>query len=435
MTVRRKFAVGVVAITLMSTVLAGCQLGKVGGRCKGGDFGRDATHILVCQKGRWVRGMSFLEFVSRMREQQRAPLDGIVQVASGAAFNCALRNDGTVLCWGGNLFGSLGAGAKGATTIIRENPEPVVGITGATAIALNEMTACAIVAGGAVMCWGANDSGQAGSAGDWSLDTPQALPGISGATAITLGAAHGCAVIAGGEVRCWGSNGWGQVGDGSYIDRSGPTAVADLAGAAAVTAGANHTCALLIDGDVVCWGRNDAGQLGDGVRGDDARPWFDDVVGLGGRATSIAATDHTTCATLVDGTVRCWGSWENGVLGTNASDDAHSPVTLTMIAGATQVAGGIGNTFCALTGGGAGTCWGANSRGQIGDTTTTDRPTPTGVVGLAGATQLAVGNGQSCARMANATVQCWGDNQLGQVDPNRGSTVVTPATVTALPAA
>jgi hypothetical protein len=49
---------------------------------------------------------------------------------------------------------------------------------------------------------------------------------------------HACALLAGGAVRCWGSNFAGQVGDGTGSDAAAPVAVAGLVGASAVTAGA-----------------------------------------------------------------------------------------------------------------------------------------------------------------------------------------------------
>jgi len=92
------------------------------------------------------------------------------------------------------------------------------------------------------------------------------------AASITTGDSHTCALLATGAVRCWGYGGDGElghntttnVGDGRGADLSireagnvpvGGTAVA-------ITAGDFHTCALLATGAVRCWGSGGVGQLG-----------------------------------------------------------------------------------------------------------------------------------------------------------------------------
>jgi alpha-tubulin suppressor-like RCC1 family protein len=98
------------------------------------------------------------------------------------------------------------------------------------------------------------------------------VPGVEGATAIALGEAHSCAIVAGGAVRCWGDNPFGQLGDGTKEDRASPAAVVGLGRARAITAGAAHTCAIDEAGTVSCWGSNRSGELGDGTLDDHASP-------------------------------------------------------------------------------------------------------------------------------------------------------------------
>jgi hypothetical protein len=72
-------------------------------------------------------------------------------------------------------------------------------------------------AGSAIMCFGKDNSvGQLGA----TLAAGEGRTEISitaDATALAVGADHACAVLPGGVVRCWGANDRGQLGDGSTV--------------------------------------------------------------------------------------------------------------------------------------------------------------------------------------------------------------------------
>jgi alpha-tubulin suppressor-like RCC1 family protein len=153
---------------------------------------------------------------------------------------------------------------------------------------------CVLLSSGDVLCWGASLSGQLGrgSATSWGTQagqTPSLLQPIQlggPAVALTVGYQHSCAIIAGGAVRCWGNADSGQLGNGDE-DPVGLTDVpvdrdpAQLGGPArSIAAGAVHTCAVLEGERVICWGSNQFGQLGYGFThtiGDDELP---EVAGL-----------------------------------------------------------------------------------------------------------------------------------------------------------
>jgi alpha-tubulin suppressor-like RCC1 family protein len=172
---------------------------------------------------------------------------------------------------------------------------------------------------------------------------------LTGASLISGGGAHTCAVLAGGAARCWGSNSTGQLGDNSTTDRLIPVAVTGLAsGVSAIAAGGQHTCAV-VGGGVKCWGANSSGQLGDGTTTRRLTPV--DVSGLTSGVTAISAGAAHTCALTTGGGVKCWGFNSNGQLGDNSTSNRPTPVNVAgLSSGVTSIAAGYFHT-CAVAGG------------------------------------------------------------------------------------
>jgi len=91
-----------------------------------------------------------------------APLGDVKSVAVGLP-TCALKKDGTVLCWGSNEFGILGGNSSDTTN----HPKPTAvanGLAaGTVAIALRHNTALAVGPAGGVFAWGVNVFGMLGN--------------------------------------------------------------------------------------------------------------------------------------------------------------------------------------------------------------------------------------------------------------------------------
>lgn len=148
--------------------------------------------------------------------------------------------------------------------------------------------------------------------------------------------------------------------------------------------------------------------------------------------TAVAAGGSHTCGLARSGTVHCWGSDGFGQLGVGAGLDANStagdecdePCALRPVAVEsptsfdTVVAGRFHS--CGLSPSGDAYCWGRNDRGQLGDSTVVDRPSPTPVAADLAFGSLSAGGSHTCGiTRVERRLYCWGDNFWGQL--GRGS--------------
>jgi alpha-tubulin suppressor-like RCC1 family protein len=344
-------------------------------------------------------------------------------LALGREFACALLDNAQVKCWGANGQGQLGKG----DTLTRGNAAGQMGdaLTSLSfgaghsvkAIAAGFRHACAILDDDTVKCWGGNESGQLGlgdtaSRGDNANEMGDALPTVAlgagrKAKALALGGTSSCAILDNDKLKCWGGNLEGQLGLGDTVNRG------DNAGemgdslpvvslgtnriAKSVSMDYHKACAILDDSSLKCWGGNLYGQLGLGnnvSRGDNTGEMGDSLpvvsLGTGRTAKAIVGTGVKTCALLDNNTVKCWGnassSWGLGYgdkvnrggqpgqmgdalpaidFGSGPTGKAYTATSLG--GGGASFAPSTQEQFCAVIAEtGSTKCWGPNFFGQIG---------------------------------------------------------------------
>ncbi len=425
-------------------------------------------------------------------EQASEPgLPAAGQLDLGASFSCAILAGGQVSCWGYGGEGELGL--PGLSTVGATDTPASVGPVDlgagdtATAISSGSYHTCAIRQDGSVLCWGYGGNGRLGYGNTADVGATQA-PGAAGAvdlgpglsaTAISAGDGFTCAIVDNGSVRCWGYGSEGQlghdnassIGDGATrgagvpdqsVASAGPVDLGAGRTAVAISAGARHACAILDDGSVRCWGWGVFGQLGYGNTHDVGDGGFTAGVpnpsvasagpvdlGSGRTAVAISAGVRHTCAILDDGSVRCWGSGVDGELGygatTNAGDTpasvpaAMGPVNLGP--GRTAVAIAAGDTHtCAVLDDHTVRCWGSGGHGRLGygsqsnvGDTPNDTPGGIGPVKLGAArSAIAISTGAShtCARLDDGSLRCWGNGANGRLGYCREANVGDTPTAT-----
>lgn len=400
---------------------------------------------------------------------------------------CALRANGSVACWGDNGQGQLGTGEVGLS--LSSVPLEVAGDAQFVGLSLGNNHSCGMTATGEVWCWGANYNGELGSGFSRPLEpTPHLLPNIDDAVGLAAGNSLTCALHEGGEVSCLGFNDDGQVGNGTTESPVAPTKVLNLDNAVSVKVGPrNNACAVLDDGGVTCWGSNggffgidpesedyvesstvpvpvegvtDVAQMSlsasnacaltsegtvlcwgthfVGRELDDARTELPTLIeGLEG-VTAISGGWAVTCALKSDKTVACWGLARSGELGSEPPLDTFAPVSIEGLTDVVQI--GVGyDHVCARRENGTVVCWGSTDYGALGtgeppayhdiDEESEYRSIPSEVVGLSDVTNLAVGDGHSCATVANGKTYCWGRNWSGMLGSGETSFSSVPVDV------
>ncbi|HEX6186616.1 MAG TPA: S8 family serine peptidase [Pyrinomonadaceae bacterium] len=259
---------------------------------------------------------------------------------------------------------------------------------------------------------------------------------LNGMKAIAAGRWHSTSLANNGTVWNWGTGSNGQLGDGSSgngVAIATPIQVARINDVTAVADGNGFVLALKSDGTVWGWGSNGVGQLGDGTQTDRSIPV--QTAGLSG-VTAIAAGTFYSAALKSDGTVWIWG--QNVGLGAATPNVRIVPTQLTGISNVSAISGGGGHLLMLKS---DQTVWaaGANSRGELGDGTTTNRPFPVRVLNLSNIVNIAAGDEEhSAAVRGDGTVWAWGINFHGELGPGGGPNNFdphpTPLQVTGLPA-
>lgn len=124
-------------------------------------------------------------------------------------------------------------------------------------------------------------------------------------------------------------------------------------------ASGEHTCAVLLGGSLRCWGTNRGGRLGMAGSGAVVNPANVGAVPVSdGRTDALAAGLFHTCAIVGSGAVECWGYAANGRLGTGVDPGLpHDQIpTVASAADATPVDLGPGRTARAIAAGLSHTC-------------------------------------------------------------------------------
>jgi hypothetical protein len=258
---------------------------------------------------------------------------GAKNIFSGNYHNAALAANNTLYVWGDNSKNQIGLVSHFASTPTALNTlyyDFSWRIISAAASSGSHVTA--IKSDGSLWSWGGNINGQLGDGTTINKSSPVQI-GNSSWTTVSAGNSHTVAIDITGALYAWGLNTLGQLGDGTTINQSSPVQIGSSSWTS-VSAGASYTAGIAITSSLFTWGINSAGQLGDGTTINQSSP-----VQIGTSSwTTISSGFGTTAAIDITGALFTWGSGTLGQLGTSQLGAQQNIINLQSQAGAQQQA-------------------------------------------------------------------------------------------------
>ncbi len=134
--------------------------------------------------------------------------DRVSDVALGYEHTCAIRG-GDLLCWGSNSHGQLGLGADVAGSAV-----PVSILRNAKQVVARGRWTCAVSDSGQLVCFGTRLARSGADLAPLVVSKTPKMILDSGVRSVAISANHACAIVAGGALKCFGMNVMGEVGNG-----------------------------------------------------------------------------------------------------------------------------------------------------------------------------------------------------------------------------
>lgn len=349
-----------------------------------------------------------------------------------SSHSCLIASNDNLYCWGLNTEGQLGNGTFTNSTIpVAVQTAGVLSGKTIKQVVTGRNHTCVIASDNLVYCWGYNSNGELGNGIAGNSNTPVAVDFsgvLNGKTAksISAGNLHTCIVASDNLPYCWGDNNFSQIGNGSSIEPRVPLAVVTSGALSGKTvkvlvSRGEHNCAIASDDSAYCWGWGPYGQLGHGVSSNSNVPVAVSRAGVlsGLTVSKIFIGGARSCVIASDNKLYCWGLNTNGELGNTSTANMNVPVSPTLsgvLLGKNIVEVGMAsNHICALANDGSAYCWGSGTGGELGNGTGVSSTSPVAVVMngvLSGKTiktlSTSPNQNTTCVIASDNQVYCWG---------------------------
>lgn len=263
----------------------------------------------------------------------------------------AIKDDGTLWCWGYNFLGACGDG----TTIDRSSPVQV--LTGGKwkDVSCGGKIVTAIKSDGTLWAWG---NGYVGTnTGFISVSSPVLFSSNKTWKMVKSGVEHTIGITTEGYLWGWGTNDYGQVGDGTAISRSSPVQLDSFSPNRwkFITATGKMSGAIRSDGLAFSWGYGKNGGLGCGDIPRSSPTLLSNTGSISWKQITFSKADNTITqdtfgfGITTDGKLYAWGDNAFGQLGRSNVSDENAPIQVGSSTNWKQVACGTNSTLDAST--------------------------------------------------------------------------------------
>lgn len=342
------------------------------------------------------------------------------KIVSDGRTTLGLTTSGDLYGWGQNSSGTCGDG----TSTARSSPVLVVGGINWADFMIQPtglQSAFGFSTNGTLYAWGDNNAGKLGvNSATGAFSSPVAVSGGLKFSKVIMGKNNwNLFQLPDGTLYSTGLNGNGQLGLGDTTNRSSPEAV--LGGVAFTKVVTDSFSVLGLDssGTAYSWGLNTSGTLGVG----DVVPRSSPVLVVGGltfdSVFGSSGNDSINGFALLDknGNLYTMGSNASGVLGLGDTTNRSSPTAVVggLKFASVSVGSGFGPTRLGLTTSGAIYSWGSNTKGVLGDGTTVAKSSPVAVLGGLSFVSAYYDGVCSLASTPTGAIYTWGTNDQGQL--------------------
>jgi len=349
---------------------------------------------------------------------------GITRLVANSddAGTCAILDTADLLCWGEQNAGMRGRGA-GAPTVSDPTPTFVTGGLHWATVVPSHNYMCGLTVAGKLYCWGVPSDGQFGSGPLPGLVfTPLAIVPESTFTTLNSHQATGmCALTTAKNTVCWGFGYGGRLGNGADTNVARPVALGGGLKLTAVASTSESGCGVTDASTAFCWGVY--GTLGasapDTCASSGSVPCAKVPVAVGGGLTwkpIITNNAEFACAIATNDKTYCWNN------GAAPSEVPGAPAFTTLVTGNLDQ--------CGLTASGAAYCWGRNFSGRFGPVDYNQFvATPVQIANGFTFTQISLGREHTCGLTTAGVAYCWGSNTKGQLGDRTTTASTTPVRV------